>query len=322
METVKLIRLLIEQTKNIQKFKEELWEFIRIPRERTNLKYDIFVDNNAAYKSHHHPLWLYVDCGQFKVPITIEPLPKIMTFIKKNEYDFSDVYEFIDANHTILEKLANLEIQSKIFYHLLKGVCEAQIQNTEIICEMATLHKSESQLPTLLWLDDDKLYLPHAPRIKFRADFQNNDTRHDPSMEIKDPTKIHNMPQRVDLTTIDIRQIQFFVKANQESLLLLADKEIDFDAFKEQMKFVDTDGNIINSVDEVSIGKFVNGFAICKKGEKYNYITQDGSYLFKEYILDSATNFNHYDGNIFLAYVSINGRYFYIDSNGKEIDLY
>ena len=111
-------------------------------------------------------------------------------------------------------------------------------------------------------------------------------------------------------------------KANQEPLLLLADKEIDFDAFKEQMKFVDTDGNIINGVDEVSIGKFVNGFAICKKGEKYNYITQDGSYLFKEYILDSATNINHYDGNIFLAYVSINGRYFYIDSNGKEIDLY
>lgn len=126
MDRAKSIRLFIEQVKSIKNLEDELWEFVRIPKERTNLKYDIFVDDNAAYKSYKHQLWLYVDCGSLKVPITIEPQPTVMMFIKNNQYDFSDVYDFISTNHTILEKFANIEIDYKIFYHLIKNVCETK----------------------------------------------------------------------------------------------------------------------------------------------------------------------------------------------------
>ena len=310
----------IEQSINTHTINDELWEYIRLPRKRTNLKYDIFVDNNEAYKSYGHPLWLYVDCGGIKIPITIEEHPQIMTFIEKNEFDFSDVYEFIVKNLPLLGKLANRQIEDSIFFRLLKGVTEAKTTKKDSIVEMATLHQSESKLPTLLWLDDDKLYEPHAPRIKFRADFQNKNTRNDPSMEIENTDRIHNMPHNNNLSNSDIKHISLFVKANQNALLSLANREMDFEEFKQQMKIVDNNGNIVNT-NNVSIGNFVNGFAICEKDGKFNYIDENGDYMFKDFILDKATNFNQYGNGLLIAYVIADGREFYIGPNGKEIKL-
>lgn len=321
MESIKLLSLFIEHTKNFQHIEEELWEFIRIPKERTNLKYDIFVDNNEAYNTYNHQLWLYADCGIIKVPITIEHRPKVLTFVKKNEFDFADVYVFIITNRILLEKLADKKIDSSIFFKLMKRVNESQEQTNVVMCEMATLHQNESKLPTLLWLDDDKLYEPHAPRVKFRADFQNKDTHHDSSMEIKDTDKIHNMPRNCNLSASQIKHISYFVNANREALLQLADKEIDFEHFKEHMVLVNPNGEVVNA-SKTTIGKFVNGFAICEKEGKYNYITEEGDYLYNDFVLDNATNFILYKDGVLVAYVTEGGRSFYINSNGEEIDLY
>ena len=314
------VRNILEQAKNIHDMDEELWEYIRIPKRRTKLKYDILIDNNEAYKSYDHPLWMYVECCGFRVPITIERNPRIMKFVERNEFDFSDVYEFINKNMFLLQRLADKQVETPIFFRLIKSVNESRLHEKAALCEMATLHQSETKLPTLLWLDDDKLYEPHAPRIKFRADFQNKKTTNDPSMEIEHTDRIHNMPHNNNLSTSDIQHIQLFVKANQKALLALANKEIDFEEFRQQMVLVDINGNVINT-NEIIIGKFVNGFAICKKGDKYNYIDENGSYIYNEFTLDYATNFNKYNNGLLIAYVKKDEKSFYIDSNGNEIDL-
>ena len=67
----------------------ELWEYIRMPGQTTGLGYDIHVDNNKAYQTYGHELWLYVSCDGIKIPVTIEDQPKVKCVVDEDQYDLS-----------------------------------------------------------------------------------------------------------------------------------------------------------------------------------------------------------------------------------------
>ncbi len=308
------MRILINEIKSLVIESSELWGFIRLSPKTTSLPYDIYVDNGKSYVKRNHDLWLYVQVGGNKIPVTISNAPILKKPLMMHGINLEPLYDFISANKNILIKLANEEIEDGIFFSLLKPYSGKQP-----ISEMATLHKEKSGLQMTVWLDDDKLYLPHAPRIKFRADKQNNDTHNDPSMEIKNPDKIHNMT-KCDLSAKDIFQLKAFVRHNQTLLLQLADKEIDYAQFQKEMKLVDDNGNVIET-DTPEIGKIVNGFALYKKGDKYNFLREDGTFLFNEPIFDLANNFDKYGDDIYLAYVTRGSDSYFIDTEGNRVVL-
>lgn len=314
-------KLFIEQSKVINIRESELWEFMRLPPSRTGLDYDIFVDNGGAYKHHNHKLWLYVSFDSQKIPITVEENPSMFFFLNTHVFKYSDVLEFIKKNQKILKKLADGEIDEQTFFKRLQKVDGKMfhINETSLISEMATLKKETSNLPTTIWLDDDKLYEPHAPRIKFRAVFQNHDTHNDPSMEIENPQIIHNLPTKIDLKSKEIEQIRHFVAVNKERILALANKEIDFGEFLTSMQKVDINGNIIS--DEIKNGKCINGFTKCEKNGKFNFLKTNGEYLFSDFCLDAASDFNLYVNGKVLSYVTVGDNSYYINSNGKKANL-
>lgn len=108
-------------------------------------------------------------------------------------------------------------------------------ENKNILKEYVTLRSELSGLPMDLWLDDNRLYEPHAPRIKFRASKDQRTTREFTSMLISNPNQIENMPNKHTIRTRDIMKLKEFVATNQELLLALANKDINYGEFIEQM---------------------------------------------------------------------------------------
>lgn len=314
-------RILIEQTiaSNARDF--ELWEFVRVPMKYTGLPYDIYVDNGGAYKHNRHKLWLYVDYNSEKIPITIEEHPMMLFFQKSYNFKYGKILKFIRVNRLLLKKMADEEIDDELFFQSLNKINEddAIRHSLSSLNEMATLRRDKSGLPTIVWLDDNKLYEPHAPRIKFRADFQNKNTHYDPSMEVNDPQRMHDLPSKIDLDNSEIKQIQSFVTVNRDIILALANREIDFKEFLATMKKVDSYGNLVEK--DVKIYKCINGFTKCEKNGKYNFITPNGDYLFGEFCLDEATDFTLYINGKILAYVTIGNESFYINSNGNKEEI-
>lgn len=244
-KNTKAMRLLIEQSKIIEQRESELWEFVRLTPEQTGLGHEIYVDNGGAYVNHNHKLWLYVDDDGEQIPVTVEKNPTARAFIRGKNIRFDDIIEFIQLNYGLLKNLADEKVDYQSFLKLIRKVGNRSViyRNTGLLNEMATLRGNKSGLPTTIWLDDNRLYKRHAPRIKFRADFQNKDTRNDPSMEVRNPDRIHNMPPKVDLTTSQIEHIKKFVVANADNIVALSNKEIKFEAFLSLTKIVDEIGD-------------------------------------------------------------------------------
>lgn len=305
----------------------EFWEFVRLTKDKTGLPFDIYLDDNSAYIHHRHELWLYVNYNGTKIPITIEDDPKIK-FINPNGIgDLTLLFHFIRENKGVIVSLANGKIDYEIFVKLIKPVNVSDFSfvpstSKSYLTEMATLRPNKSKLPTIVWLDDDMLYLPHAPRIKFRADFQNDDTHFDPTMEIHNPENIHNLDKckKCDLTKDDFEVLKKFVRANEHELRSLADRKIDINTFLAGMKIIGTDGQIIEP-EKPEIGKFVNGFALYKLNGKYTFLRDDGTFLFDEPVFDTATNFQKFGDDEIYAYVSFGKKSYYINRNGNEIKI-
>lgn len=323
MNKIESTKLILEQAKSTKIRNDELWEFMRLTSERTGLPYEIYVDNGGAYKHYNHKLWLYVIIGSEKVPVTIEGKPSMTFLVHDFNFDYIKLFEFIKINEKLLKNLADGKVDITVFFHLLKPLEKKTKVNEEksFITEMATLPKEVSGLPTTIWLDDDRLFEPHAPRIKFRANFQNKNTRKDPSMEIEDTDKLHNMPKNNNLTTDEIKQIQSFVDLNRKIIFDLAYKRIDINTFLETFKKVDKYGNPIEEKSPIKIGKVINGFAKCEKNGKINFIDESGKYLFDDFCLDNATDFIPYVNGKVLAYVTIGNDSFYINDEGKKEEI-
>ena len=238
MNDVQKIRFWLNEANNFKVNKSELWGFIRMPKDSTGLPYDVYLDNSEMYRRYNHELWLYVQIGNDKIPITISDKPVVKKLIRgKAELEW--IYNFIKANQALLVNLADGKVPLSSFFAVVQR--NEDLRNKHRLDEMSRLIPIETNLPVDIWVDEDKLFEPHAPRIKFQADKQEKDTEQYPSMEILNPDRIHNM-KKCDLSTKEIQQIKAFVKANEELLLKLSDKDISIENFKASLIQVDKKG--------------------------------------------------------------------------------
>ncbi|MDE6824102.1 MAG: hypothetical protein K2J27_05155 [Duncaniella sp.] len=219
---------------------DKLYEYMRLDKEHTGLNNDILVDDCKSYKRDNHPLLIFVqNVGKEYVPISVAKQPKILDKdiqLKISHEDIEKIKKFVSINADLIQDFANEKISVANFIKLIAKIDGNMIEeNKSLITEMATLRRDVSGLPMDLWLDDNKMYEPHAPRVKFRASNEQRNTRQFSSMLITNPNQIENMPSRPTIRKRDINILKQFVVANRDLLLALANKEINYEVFLQRM---------------------------------------------------------------------------------------
>ena len=318
MNNVKITRMLMEESKTLPFENDELWGFTRLTPKLTDLNCDIFVDDDKTYENYNHDLWLYADFNGFKIPITINEEPVIKKFVEPGKYKLNEVCRFITNNILFLTNYANGKIDKETFFDVLEMFRKSGtlLENRDYTI-LSTLSPKDTGLPSRIWVDENSLYLPHAPRIKFRAVKSNKNTNNDPSMEILNTDRIHNLPSKHDLSSKDIKKIKEFVKNNEKGLLDLANHRIDIKEFTKTMK-VSTKTQ--TTFQDVKTFDTVYGITLCELNGKYNYILKNGDYLLP-YFVDQASDFLLFDNRVLIAKIIDKGRKYYIDKNGNEITI-
>lgn len=215
---------------------DELYGYMWLKPNISNINVDIFVDDGEAYIRDNHIPLLFVRNGQDKsvsefIPISISDSPKILDKSLKiniNTAIIDQIINYIITNKDALINMANGKLSASDFVSIIKVPSYAITEDKEIISEMATLKKCDSNLPMDIWLDEGATYKGHTPRIKFRASKEQRTTREFSSMQLTNPPKIENLPQKLDISTKDIQILEKFVIANMDLLLKLANNEIDY----------------------------------------------------------------------------------------------
>jgi len=214
---------------------DELYGYMWLKPNITNIDVDMFVDDGGAYIRDEHVPLLFIRNGRGRyvsefIPVSISQTPEILDnsidIVISNEV-ISQVFDFIRINFSILIEMSNGNLNADKFVSSLitptlmrKGEC--------LIKEMSTLKKSESNLPMDIWIDEGGCYMGYAPRIKFRASKEQRYTRDFSSMLLTNPPTIENLPHNSDIRTKDIEMLKQFVIANLDLLLKLANGEIDY----------------------------------------------------------------------------------------------
>ena len=229
------VQKVISENYNIDSL-DELMEYMWLRPKLTNLKVDIFVDDGGSYSMHNHELLLLVRNGYDRsasefIPISISHNPIVLDDTIDFMISYDDIFEvqdFIVANVDLLQALADRQIGQSAFVKSIKIPSYALCENVELLVEMSTLRKEDTNLPIDIWVDEGATYQGHAPRLKFRASREQRTTRDFSSMLLTNPPKIENMPQNTPLRKKDIEKLERFVINNLELLLKLANGDIDF----------------------------------------------------------------------------------------------
>ncbi len=90
------------------KDKEELYEYMRLGKEKTGLDVDILIDDCASYKKLNHPLLLFICINDNEyIPISIEKEPKVLTNIEIStiQNTIDGVKRFISTNHKLIKRI-------------------------------------------------------------------------------------------------------------------------------------------------------------------------------------------------------------------------
>lgn len=214
---------------------DELYNYMWLKPDVTNIDADIFVDDGEAYIRDRHVPLLFVRNGKGRetiefIPISISQTPKILDnnlAVAIGENTINQVFDFIKANTMVLMDMANGKLNAEEFISVIK-IPTYVTEEKHLINEMATLRKAESNLPMDIWVDEGGTYQGHAPRIKFRASREQRNTREFSSMLLTNPPTIENYPQRPDLRARDLELLKSFVVMNMDLLLKLANGEIDY----------------------------------------------------------------------------------------------
>lgn len=215
---------------------DELMEYMWLRPKITNLNVDIFVDDGGSYLRHNHELLLLVRNGYDKnvsefIPFSISNNPMILDDTIDFMISYDDIFniqDFIVANVDALQALANRQIGQVAFVNAIKIPSYALSESAELILEMSTLRKEDTNLPMDIWVDECATFQGHAPRLKFRASREQRTTREYSSMILTNPPTIENMPKNTPLRKKDIEKLKHFVIENLDLLLKLANGEIDF----------------------------------------------------------------------------------------------
>lgn len=215
---------------------DELMEFMWLRPKMTHLNVDIFVDDGQSYIRHKHELLLFVRNGYDKhvnefIPFSVSQNPIVLDDVMDFNISYDDIFcvqDFILANLNSLQSLANRNISQFSFIQSIRIPSYALCERKEMLNEMSTLRKEDTNLPVDVWVDEGATFQGHAPRLKFRASQEQRTTREFSSMLLTNPPKIENMPKNSPLRKKDIEKLESFVINNLELLLKLANGEIDF----------------------------------------------------------------------------------------------
>ena len=215
---------------------EELMEYLYIKPSLSGLNVDLYVDDGGSYIRNEHCLLVFISNGinnkQSFIPISVERQPKILDKtieIKLSMSELNKVFRFISKYRSLLSKLANDEINQITFINLLKtNNLKEKKKKSSLLNEMATLKPKDSNLPMVIWLDQNNLFQGHAPRIKFQASKEQRTTRDFSTMTLTKPPVIENLPKKCDISNKDIEKLYNFVSKNFDLLLSLSRGEIDY----------------------------------------------------------------------------------------------
>ena len=189
----------------------------------------LLIDETANYVHDNHPLFLYAEITEnnnyILVPITIH---KFQPFILDEKYknyitneNFKSISKFITTNYRLLVEYSSGRIDYNEFEYYVKK----RLLTESILLEMPTFRRTETRLPTEIWIDGDR-NLKHDYRIKFN-DKSNHDTNTWASMTIsKTDPKTFNLADDTKLSPKDIKKIRNFVMVNYETLMLSAKGEL------------------------------------------------------------------------------------------------
>lgn len=226
----------IKSTEYKMRHLDELYGYMWLKSDISNINVDIFIDDGKAYIRDNHIPLLFVRNGHNKsvsefIPISISDSPTILDKGLKINIDtviIDQIINFIKINKDTLLDMANGKLSASDFASIIKVPSYAMTENKEVISEMATLKKQDSNLPMDIWLDEGATYKGHAPRIKFKASKEQRTTREFSSMQLTNPPQIENLPAHPDISTKEIKLLEKFVIANMDLLLKLANNEIDY----------------------------------------------------------------------------------------------
>ena len=215
---------------------DELYGYMWLKPNVTDINADIYVDDGEAYIRDNHIPLLFVRNGHGReitefIPISISETPTILDNsinINIDTITIKLIFEFIKVNKDILISMADGKVGADEFVQALKTPAYAVTEEKHMINEMATLRMIDSNLPMDIWLDEGATYQGHAPRIKFRASKEQRNTREFSSMLLTNPPKIENFPRNPDIKAKDLMLLRKFVILNLDLLLQLANNEIDY----------------------------------------------------------------------------------------------
>lgn len=215
---------------------DELMEYMWLKPRFTNLNVDIFVDDGGSYLRHEHQLLLFVRNGYNNhinefIPFAVSPNPMVLDDDMDFNISYDDIFnvqDFIIANLNILQDLANRVISQPMFVNSIRVPSYVITESRNLLVEMATLRKEDSNLPMDIWLDEAATFQGHAHRLKFRASNEQRTTREFSSMLLTNPPTIENMPENSPLRKKDIEKLENFVINNLDLLLQLAYGKIDY----------------------------------------------------------------------------------------------
>ena len=221
--------------KNIE-FQDDLIEYNLLQPKETGLKVNIWIDSGGAYKMNEHPiLSFFVDSYDINnltdvIPIDMESLDKSVMFIPEDLNikieDYLNIIKFLKLNQKIITEVAEQKITLLEFYQQDKAL--------NMLNEMPILDPKISYLPTTLWLDHGT-HPQHGPRIKFKANNEQKNSKDFSTMTISDEPIIHHLPKNCSLSNKELNKIKEFVIKNKEILLALAQNNIDLRDFFNRM---------------------------------------------------------------------------------------
>lgn len=120
----------------------------------------------------------------------------------------------------------------------LDEVVSSNINEDDMLLEMATLRKNVTGLPVNIWVDDCGVYKNsgHSNRIKFQGDTGDSPIPRNMLEMTIDGTRIIGDITKTKLKTRDLNKVKEFVNRNRILLLKLGEAEIDIFQFKELME--------------------------------------------------------------------------------------
>ena len=311
---------------------DELMEYSLLKPKFSGLNVDLYIDDGGAYIRHEHPLWVYFRNGYSKndnvLPVSIDNNPQILVSnynLNISKFDLDSIKEFIRQNANLLVSFANDELSHIEFFDNIKVVSYALTENKMLLQEMATIKSRDSGLPVDIWVDEDKQFEGHAPRIKFKASKEQKTTREFSTMTISDEPKVINLPQKYDIDSKSIELVRKFVLYNKDLLLELIRGNIDYHTdFLPQMIKITQDGKPIypnNIINYEGIMKCQNGFIMVKSNiNTFNFLNKENKLITPNQWYENAEPYTLYQ-NDYYAMVKINDEWIWIDEKGNILTI-